>query len=42
MTIWELTVLIFEPPAGPVRLKAVVQEPLPFEFTFAPPEVVDE
>jgi hypothetical protein len=41
-TIWELTVLIFEAPEGPVRLKAVVQEVLPFEFTFAPPEVVDE
>ena len=38
----ELTVLIFDPPEGPVRLKAVVQEVLPFEFTFAPPEVVDE
>jgi hypothetical protein len=38
----ELTILLFEAPAGPVRLKAVVQEVLPFEFTFAPPEIVDE
>jgi hypothetical protein len=38
----DLTVLIFKAPEGPVRLKVVVQEVLPFEFTFAPPEVVDE
>ncbi|HSG73116.1 MAG TPA: hypothetical protein VLA12_22065, partial [Planctomycetaceae bacterium] len=38
----ELTILFFDPPAAPVRLKAVVQEPRPFEFKFAPPEVVDE